>query len=74
MAQWLKALTALQKILSSIPSNHMVALNHLYWDLMPSSGLSEESDSILTYIKINKFFKTRSLCIVLTSLELLTYV
>jgi hypothetical protein len=29
MAQWLRALTALPKILSSIPSNHMVAHNHL---------------------------------------------
>jgi hypothetical protein len=29
MAQWLKALTALPEVLSSIPSNHMVAYNHL---------------------------------------------
>ena len=29
MAQWLRALTALPKVLSSIPSNHMVAHNHL---------------------------------------------
>ena len=29
MAQWLKALTALPMLLSSIPSNHMVAHNHL---------------------------------------------
>jgi hypothetical protein len=29
MAQWLRALTALLKVLSSIPSNHMVAHNHL---------------------------------------------
>jgi hypothetical protein len=29
MAQQLRALTALQKVLSSIPSNHMVAHNHL---------------------------------------------
>jgi hypothetical protein len=28
MAQWLRALTALPKILSSNPSNHMVAHNH----------------------------------------------
>jgi hypothetical protein len=27
MAQWLRALTALQDVLSSIPSNHMVAHN-----------------------------------------------
>ena len=29
MAQWLRALTALPKGLSSIPSNHMVAHSHL---------------------------------------------
>jgi len=29
MAQWLGALTALPEVLSSIPSNHMVAHNHL---------------------------------------------
>jgi hypothetical protein len=29
MAQWLRALTALPKILSSNPSNYMVADNHL---------------------------------------------
>jgi hypothetical protein len=28
MAQWLRALTALPKVPSSIPSNHMVAHNH----------------------------------------------
>jgi hypothetical protein len=29
MDQWLRALTALPEVLSSIPSNHMVAHNHL---------------------------------------------
>jgi len=29
MAQWLRALTALPEVLSSDPSNHMVAHNHL---------------------------------------------
>jgi hypothetical protein len=29
MAQWLKALGVLPEVLSSIPSNHMVAHNHL---------------------------------------------
>jgi hypothetical protein len=29
MAQWLKALTALLKVLSSNQTNHMVAHNHL---------------------------------------------
>jgi hypothetical protein len=43
MAQW---------VLSSIPSNHMVAHNHLKWDPMPSSGVSEDSYSaLLMYIK-----------------------
>jgi hypothetical protein len=28
MVQWLRALTALPKVLSSNPSNHMVAYNH----------------------------------------------
>jgi hypothetical protein len=44
MAQWLRALTALPKVLSSIPSNHMVA--HM-WYQMPSSGASEDSHSVL---------------------------
>ena len=57
MAQRLRALTALPKVLncspkvlSSIPRNHMVAHNHLQWDLMPSSGMSEESNGVLIYI------------------------
>jgi hypothetical protein len=29
----------------------MVAHNHLWWDLMPSSGVSEDSYSVLTYNK-----------------------
>jgi hypothetical protein len=29
MAQWLRAPTALPEVMSSIPSNHMVAHNHL---------------------------------------------
>jgi hypothetical protein len=50
MAQWLRALTALPEVLSSIPSNHIVAHNHLQWDLMPFSVVSEENDSVLIYI------------------------
>jgi hypothetical protein len=38
MAQQLRALAALLEVLSSIPSNHMVAHSHLRWDLAPSSG------------------------------------
>jgi hypothetical protein len=36
--EWLKALTVLPEALSSIPSNHMVAHNHLQWDPTSSSG------------------------------------
>jgi hypothetical protein len=49
MAQWLRALTALPEVLRSIPSNHTVAHNHLY--PMPSSGVSEDSYSILINLK-----------------------
>jgi hypothetical protein len=45
MAQSLRALPALPKVLSSIPSNHMMAHSHFY------------SYSVLIYIKlINKSF------------------
>jgi hypothetical protein len=40
MAQQLRALTALLKVLSSNPSNYT---------MMPSSGLSEDSSSVLIY-------------------------
>jgi hypothetical protein len=53
MAQQLRAMTALPEVLSSIPSNHVVAHNCLKWDLMPSSGMHEESYGVLTYV-INK--------------------
>jgi hypothetical protein len=56
MAHQLRALTALPEVLSSIPSNHMVAHNHLFWDPMPSSGVSEDSTHIY---KINKSLKKR---------------
>jgi hypothetical protein len=51
VAQRLRALTVLPKVLSSNPSNHMVAHNHLKWDLMPSSGVSEDSYSVVRYNK-----------------------
>jgi hypothetical protein len=54
MAQWLKALTALPEVLSLIPSNHMVAHNHLQWELMPSSGVSEDSDKIVWSHTLNE--------------------
>ena len=47
MAQWLRALAVLPEVLSLIPSTHMVAHNYLHWDWMPSSGVSEDSDSVL---------------------------
>jgi hypothetical protein len=37
----------------------MVAHNHLHWDLMPSSGVHEDSNSIFTCIKINKSLKKK---------------
>jgi hypothetical protein len=49
MAQWLRALTALPEVLSSILSNHMVAHNHLQWYLIPSSGVSDDSCSVYSY-------------------------
>jgi hypothetical protein len=52
MAQQLRVLTAFPEVLSSNPSNHMVAHNHLQWGLMPSSGVSEESNG--EYIKYKK--------------------
>jgi hypothetical protein len=39
MVRRLRALAALPEILSSIPSNHLVAHNRLYWVLVPSSGM-----------------------------------
>jgi hypothetical protein len=53
MAQRLRALTALPKVLSTNPSNHMVVHNHPYYNLTPSSGVSEDPYSVLTY---NKYF------------------
>jgi hypothetical protein len=47
MAQWLRAPTTLPEVLSSTPSNYIVAHNHL----MPSSGVFEENNGILIYIK-----------------------
>ena len=51
IAQWLTSLIALPELLSSTPSTHTMAPHHLYWDLMLSSGVSEDSDSVLTYMK-----------------------
>ena len=53
LERWLShlLLTALPEVLSSVPSNHMVTHNHLKWDLMLSSGVSEDSYSVLKFIK-----------------------
>jgi hypothetical protein len=40
IAHWLRALTALPEALSLIPSNYMVAYNHLQWNPISSSGVS----------------------------------
>jgi DNA repair protein RadC len=54
IAQRVRTPIALPKVQSSNPSNHMVAHNHPQQDLTPSSGVSEDSYSVLTYInKIN---------------------
>jgi hypothetical protein len=42
---------ALGEVLNSITSNHMMAHNHLKWNPMPSSGVSEDSYSVHVYIK-----------------------
>jgi hypothetical protein len=51
MALQFRAMTALPEVLNSISNNHMVAHKHRSWDPMPSSGVSEDSDSALVYIK-----------------------
>jgi hypothetical protein len=57
MVQQVISLTALLKVLSSNPSNHMVAHNHPLWDLILSSGTSE----VIVYlcIIINKSLKKK---------------
>jgi len=50
MAQQLRVLVALLEVLSLIPSNHMVVHNYPQWNPEPSSGVSEESYSVLSYI------------------------
>jgi hypothetical protein len=60
MAQRLGALTALPEVLSSIPSDHMVAHKHLQQGLMPSFGVPEESNGKLIYTKISKSLKTKT--------------
>ena len=56
MAQQSSALAALPEDPGSIPSNHMVAHNHLYQDLT-SSVVSEDSYSVHIIIVNKSFFK-----------------
>ena len=51
MTQQLRALTALPKVLSSIPSFDMVAYNHLYWNLMSPSGVCPKTASVFSKYK-----------------------
>ena len=53
MAQQLRAPTHLPEVLSSIPSNQTPhgVLMVCNGNLMPSSGVSEDSDGVLTHIK-----------------------
>jgi hypothetical protein len=53
MAQGLRALTSLPEVPSSIPSNHVVAHNHL---TMGSDAVFWHADTVLIDIKINKSF------------------
>ena len=41
MVQPIRALTALSEVLSSFSNNQTMVHNHLPWDLMTSSGMSE---------------------------------
>jgi DNA repair protein RadC len=61
MAQWLRAPTTLPKVLSSNPSNHMMAHNHPQQDLTPSSRVSEDSYSVLSYNESLKKKKKNSI-------------
>jgi len=47
VAQWLRTQTVLPEVMGSILSNHMVAHNYLYWDLMLSSDEPEDNYSVL---------------------------
>jgi hypothetical protein len=49
MAHWLITLSAIPEDLSLIPSNHVVAYNHLQWDLMPSD-VSEDSYCVCVFV------------------------
>ena len=51
MPRQLRTLAVLPEVLSSIPSNHMMAHNRQKRDQMSSSGVSEDSNSVLAYIK-----------------------
>ena len=52
-------MAALSDFLILIPRNHKMAHNHLQWVLMLSFDDSEDSNTVLTYVKINKSKKTK---------------
>jgi len=52
MTQQLRALTALPEVLSLIPSTTRWLTTIYKMDLVPSSGVSEDIDSVLIYIKL----------------------
>jgi hypothetical protein len=62
MSQQLRELTALPWVLSSILSKHMVAYNHLKWDLMASSAVPETA-TVYSH-KQNKPVKKNPVCYV----------
>jgi hypothetical protein len=72
MAQWLRALTVLLKVLSSIPSNYMVAHNHLQSDMIPSSGVSEDK-YIYIYIYIYTYIYIYIYIYIYTHTHIYTY-
>jgi hypothetical protein len=53
MVQCLRALPALPEVLSSSLISHMVIHNHLYWDLMLSSGMQ-----VYMQIEFSNTYKT----------------
>ena len=54
MAPQLRALVILPEVLSLIPSTHIVAHNHLQWDLMPFSPIQAYMQIEHSYTQINK--------------------
>jgi hypothetical protein len=51
MTQWLRAWTTLPEVLNSIPATTWWLITICHVILMPSSSVSEDSDSVFIYIK-----------------------